>query len=98
MAKATSLKLVPGLSQYRDARSEKSEVLTKVRKNVEEAVNQLRSLGRDYEKAAWMLEDSLNYALSENDRATVFSDEIYSTQGVDWVSLTQVEELLEGRL
>jgi hypothetical protein len=92
MAKATSLKLVPGLSYNQGARSEKSEALAKVRKNVESAVEELRSLGKNYEKAAWMLEDSLNYALNESDQSAV-----YVADGVDWASLIQAEELYSVR-
>ena len=96
MAKASSLKLVSELSQSNESCPGKNEVLANVRLNIEEAVRQLRSLGRDYERAAWMLEDSLNYALSEGDKSIAMSDEIYAAQGVDWASLIQAEELFEA--
>ena len=87
MAKASSLKLVPQTPSSQIGAG-KTEVLANVRKNIEEAVRQLRSLGQGYEKAAWMLEDSLNYALSEGEH--------YETQGVDWASLIQAEELFKA--
>ena len=116
MAKAASLKLVPQLSssqmsqgqgsRLQSSRLDKSETLANVKQNVEEAVSLLRSLGKDYEKAAWMLEDSLNFALpdtdradtdrADTDRASMFSDDLYATQGVDWASLIQAEELFEA--
>lgn len=106
MAKAASLKLVPQLvkSQISQGdgsglgrpRLDKAETLANVKHNVEEAVSLLRSLGKNYEKAAWMLEDSLNFALSETDKASMFFEDIYATQGVDWASLIQAEELFEA--
>ena len=100
MAKATALKLVRDLPQSQPAQPGKEEVLSSVRQNIEHAVSQLRTLGRGYEKAAWMLEDSLNYAFAESDRTAGFTveltDEIYSAQGVDWASLIQAEELFEA--
>jgi len=104
MAKATSLKLVSELFLMQHIEPSKKEVLANVRKNVEDAVRQLRSLGSDYEKAAWMLEDSLSYALA--DKTEVFSDDLFfdhlhGNQGVDWASsdwasLIQAEELFEA--
>ena len=96
MAKASSLKLVHELRPKQHIESAEKEVLANVRQNIEEAVRKLRTLGPSYEKAAWMLEDSLSYAFSENDKSTIYPDELYSSQGVDWASLIQAEELFEA--
>jgi len=63
----------------------KVEVMAEVKQHIEEAAMLLRSLGRDYEKSAWVLEDSLQF-LGESQSSYLAP--------VDWASLVQAEELI----
>lgn len=44
-----------------DSKTERSEILTQVKAHIESAAMLLRSLGSDYEKTAWMVEDTAHY-------------------------------------
>jgi hypothetical protein len=93
MAKAASLKVV---EKVINKIPHNLEVAAEAKRHIEEAARLLRSLGRDYEKAAWMIEDTLHYAFSEKENSdfeTGANDENYAASGVDWASLVQAEEL-----
>ena len=89
MAKASAARIFSDQSR-KTAIKGKAEVMAEVKQHVEEAAMLLRSLGRDYEKCAWVLEDSLQF-LNE---AAGEKYEQYQTESVDWASLVQAEKLI----
>jgi hypothetical protein len=95
MAKSSAVR---SLVQVGKRPMSKAEVMNEVRLHVEEAAMLLRSLGRDYEKAAWLLEDSLQIGTSETERVEQSVDWSVDRgrdrSAVDWASLIQAEELI----
>ena len=81
MAKATSRK---SLTSVRT----KAEVMDEVQQHIAEAAMLLRSLGKDYEKAAWVLEDSLQFVSSESGQSDLesFDRDTFSAKSIDWAS------------
>jgi len=60
-----------------------ADVLSQVKAHIESAAALLRSLGSDYEKTAWMVEDTANYLTEKYEGRVNFGDE-GAAQPIRW--------------